>query len=281
MPILDLPSAHFDSASLLEIPEVVEAMIAGEEDLGKLSAIANDVLLQRDIFHTFTVMCSPDPDRVLAINHALAADQALGIVKGLREASVEHVVSSDVSVSFAEERDWKRLFDDSMRANGTAYVASGYILRWAISRWERPETRAEASLTKAISVIEEWARTNRVPGVGRQNLKQHIWPKFRAVSHLWAAYYIFQDRQMSFVTPDGFQYFLSTAHNLLLAASTIVPKGRRAGEAFLPMDAAWQIPESHLVRAMAGEVDLGVIGEPVGDADSNDIRNTTYNLKPV
>ena len=127
MPILDLPSAHFDSASLLEIPEVVEAMIAGEKDRAKLSAIGNGVLLQRDIFHAITVMCSPDQDHVLAINHALAADQALGIVKDLREASVECVVDTDVALSFAEERDWKRLLGDSMDANANAFAASGYI----------------------------------------------------------------------------------------------------------------------------------------------------------
>lgn len=281
MPILDLPSAHFDSASVLEIPEVVLARIAGEEDLTKLSAIANDVLLNRDIFQTLTVMCTPDQDRVLAINHALAADQALGIVKELREASVEHMVSSDVYVSLAEERDWKRLLDDSMRANGAACMASGYILRWVISRWQRPETRAEASLGSAITKIEEWAQANRVPGVGRQNLKQHIWPKFRAVSHLWAAFYIFEDLGFSFTTPCGFQHFLSTAHSLLRTASTIVPKGRRAGEVFLPMDAAWQIPETHLERLKVGDEDLGVIGSWIGDPDSHDIRKRAGKLKPV
>lgn len=281
MPILDLPSAHFDAASLLEIPEVVLARIRGEEDLAKLSAIGNEVLLHRDIMHTLAIMCSPDQDHVLAINHALAADQALGIVKELREASAEHMVASDVAVSFAEERDWKRLFDDSMRANGTACMASGYILRWVISRWQRPETRAEASLTKAISVVEKWAHANRITGAGRQNLLQHVWPKFKAVSHLWAAFFIFKDLGMSPTTSEGFLHFLSTAHSLLLTASTIVPKGRRAGEAFLPLDAAWQIPESYLVRARAGEVDLGVIGHWVHNADSHDIRKIADESKPV
>jgi len=55
------------SASLLEIPEVVLARIRGEEDLAKLSAIGNEVLLNRDIFHTISIMSSPDQDHVLAI----------------------------------------------------------------------------------------------------------------------------------------------------------------------------------------------------------------------
>jgi len=193
-------------------------------------------------------------------------------VQELREASVECVVDADVALSFADERDWKRLLDDSMRANGAACTASGYILRWVISRWQRQETRAEASLGSAISKVHEWAQANRVPGVGRQNLRQHIWPKFKPVSHLWAALFIFRDLDMSFTTPEGFLHFLSTAHSLLLTASTIVPKGRRAGEAFLPLDAAWQIPESYLVRARAGDVDLGLIGHWVDNADSHDIR---------
>lgn len=281
MPILDLPSAHFDSASLLQIPEVVLARIAGEEDPAKLSAIANDVLLQRDIFHTLSIMCSPDQDHVLTINHALAADEAFRLSGELDEASVEHVVDGEVARSFAGERDWKRLLDESMQTNSVAFAASGYILRWVISRWQKPETRAEASLTKAISVIEAWAQANRIGGAGRQNLKQHIWPKFQPVAHLWAAFYIFEDLGFSLSTPYGFQHFLSTAHSLLLTASTIVPKGRRAGEAFLSVDAAWQIPETHLERVKCGEEDLGVISSWIGNDDSHDIRKTTGKPKPV
>ncbi|TXL75637.1 hypothetical protein FHP25_13360 [Vineibacter terrae] len=281
MPLLDLPSAHFDNDALLEIPEVAIAELNGEEDLDKLSAIANNVLAQRDFIYTLSVMCSPGVEQyedIIRLNHAIFADQSLSIVQGLREAGVPLTVDPDVALSFDGREDWRLIVRRMLDRDWLAHIASGYILRWVVSRWQQPETQPEASLTRAIDGIAEWCRRNRVVGGGKQNIKKHLWPRYKSVSHLWAAWYILEDVGVELLTPAGLSEFFATAYYLLHQASTIVPKRRRAGEALLSIDEAWQVPPAFaqrlLVRTEDGqEHDLGFTGAWIDDLNAHDIRN--------
>ena len=279
MPLLDLPSAHFvDNDTLLEIPEVAIAQLNGEEDDDKLSAIASNVLAKRDFLYTIAVMCAPaDGDKISAAINAISSWQAEEIVRAFVDAGIPLSADADVALSFAGREDWKPVISQLLNSSWLAGLASGYVLRWVVSRWQQSETRSEASLTRAIGVIEEWCRTNRVGGGGTENIKKHLWPKYKSVSHLWAAWFILQDVDVDLMTPDGLSEFFSTAHCLLQKAAAIVPKRRRVGEAFLSIDEAWQIPPAFVRRISlrtedGEEKDIGSVGAWIDDPDAHDIR---------
>src|ERR1700751_3112059 len=94
-----------------------------------------------------------------------------------------------------------------------------------------------------------------------QNLVRNMWPKYKAVSHLWAAFSIMNDAGIDITTTDGFVSFCSTAQWLLEQGAKIVPKGRRAGETILTLDEAWTVPASYVRRLIppANREDAGIV----------------------
>jgi hypothetical protein len=185
-------------------------------------------------------------------------------------------VALEPLLAVADRENPKEIIERLLRKDWLAHIAVGYILRWIVSRWLDPNLRNEASLTRAVSVFEEWCTTSSVKGGGAQNITRNLWPKYRSVSHFWAAFYVIQDAGIDMRTPDGFSSFLSTAQWLLETASNIVPRGRRPGEAILSRENAWQVPPSYVRRARRKDTgeDLGIIADWITALDAHDIRCT-------
>ena len=295
MPVLDFLSLHIDDDAAATLPTVVLAQLMGEVNPDNLSATAADWLVTRDLLYTISVMCDPDhlqnPDDALVgrLHDALNANEIsdvseiLSEVEGLTDVADVDVVLKGASnprlaalVAASTREDPINLMKGLLSTDWLAHIAAGYILRWIVSRWRDPLARNEASLTQAVKTIEQWCKSNGIKGGGEQNIKRNMWTKYKPVSHLWAAFYIMKDVGIDIGTPDGFQTFLSTAQWLLETASNIVPKGRRAGEAILSREHAWQVPASYVRRAVlraTGE-DLGIVAVWSNELDAHDIRRT-------
>lgn len=271
MPLLDLPSRHFTKKVLAQTPVIAIERAAGARG-DRLSSLANDVLVAEDFLYVLAVMCSPSnaEESYTRVRKALATAEILEHVRGFKDAGGNVVVDADVAL--ADREDWKKIISDMVAEEAIAHLATGYILRWVLSSWWIPGRQAEASLSCAFGVVDKWAKTKRIVGAGRENLKRHIWLEFRCVSHLWASYYVAQDLGIDISTADGFVRFLSSAQGLLEAGARLVPKGRKAGDTFLSADGAWRIPESHVRRAAQekgiGHVQIDWIGDPL----SHDLR---------
>lgn len=285
MPVLDLPSLHIDDTAAPNLVPVGMAQLFGETDPDKLSAIAADWLVARDFAYTISIMCAPghstdeDAGIVTRLRDALNADEVhhacsqLSEIDGLA-GSVQ--VALEPLLAVADRENLKKIVERLLREDWLAHIAVGYILRWIVSRWLDPNLRNDASLTRAVSVVEEWCTTHSIKGGGAQNITRNLWPKYRSVSHFWAAFYVIQDAGIEIHTPDGFSSFLSTAQWLLEMASNIVPRGRRPGEAILSRENAWQVPPSYVRRARREDTgeDLGIVADWITALDAHDIRST-------
>jgi hypothetical protein len=262
------------------LPSVAFAVLGGEEDAERLSALAAADLAVRDFIYTLSVMCSPnDFDEVVRLNHALSSDELYHAMQLLSKIpGISGSASTETALAVADRENWPEIITQLLHNDWLSHIVSGYIVRWIVSRWRQAETKNAASLTKAIAVIEEWCRTHSIIGGGRQNIQRYLWPRYKSVSHLWAAFYVVKDCEIDIKTADGFQIFLSTAQWLLEQSSRIVPTGRRAGEPVLLINDAWQIPASYVRRAVArsdeGDKDLGIVHAWITDPDAHDIRTT-------
>jgi hypothetical protein len=285
MPLLNLPSLHIDDAAAATLPAVVIAQLAGEENADNLSAEAARWLVMRDFLYTLSVMCAPNDDGenvendglVEQLHHALNADEMyhavdlLNQVEGLREGIS---ISAEVALSFVDRDDPKDIIDALLANDWLAHIAAGYILRWIVSRWRDPVAKSEASLTQAVGAIEQWCKNYGIKGGGEQNITRNMWPKYKSVSHLWAAFYVMKDADIDVATEEGFVSFCSTAQWLLEEGTKIVPKGRRAGETILTLDEAWTVPSSHVRRAIYRDTgaDAGIVAVWKNELGAHDIR---------
>ena len=213
LPILNLPSAHIDDTATSTLPSVAFAILGGVEDAEHLSALAAADLANRDFIYTLSVMCSPnDFDDVVRLNHAITSHELYHAMQCLSEIpGISGSASTETALAIADRGNWQEIIRQMLHNDWLAHIVSGYIVRWIVSRWQQPETRNAASLAKSVLIIEEWCRAHSIIGGGRQNIRRYLWPRYKSVSHLWAAFYIIQDCGIDINTADGFQIFLSTA----------------------------------------------------------------------
>jgi len=139
-------------------------------------------------------MCSPGDSRQLE-RLTLSLD-GLVIYEATRrslEIGVEAQLTAEVAMVMADREDPVGILEALLKKDWLGHIASGYILRYVISRWHMAETRHEASLANAAAVFEEWCTVNRITGGMRQNVTRALWKKYGCVSHLWAAYYLTKD----------------------------------------------------------------------------------------
>jgi hypothetical protein len=109
------------------------------------------------------------------------------------------------------------------------------------------EKRPSASgVGETAKVFARQCQDNRVSGGSLENIKQNLWPRFRPVSHLWAAWDVAAAAKVDLLAPVGFFLFLGTAAWLLEECCQIVPKGAR--RPVLTVDAAWIVPEAIIDR---------------------------------
>jgi len=280
MPVLDFPSAHIDDKAASKLPSVAFAILEGEKDPDRLSAIAAHDLANRDFIYTLSIMCSPEiHHKVEELNHALVSDELYHAVGYAVELGLRGSTDNEATLAIADRKDWKRLAGASLNNDWLAHIASGYALRWIVSRWRQPETQNDASLAKAAAVIEEWCRAKSIPGGGKQNITRNLWPRYRSVSHLWASLYMMNGADIDIRTVSGFTTFCSTAQWLLDQAIKIVPKGRRPGETIVSLDNTWAVPATYVPRLIwrtkDSEIDGGIVGYIWNnDLNAHDIRKT-------
>ena len=195
MSILALPSVGIAAAAAADLlPAVAFAKLSGEDDPHRLADIAAHDLAARDLLFTFSVMCSPaNPEDWLRLNNALTDDELYHAIRHAERLGIPSSVKGDVALGIADREELRSILDQMFAKDWLGHVASGYILRWIISRWQNPATKNDASLTRAASIIEEWCKQQCIAGGGSQNLVRYLWPKYKSVSHLWAAFYIAQD----------------------------------------------------------------------------------------
>lgn len=118
----------------------------------------------------------------------------------------------------------------------------GMMLGYMVFRGERPETRSTASLNSALRMVEEGCRLGGWKGGSRQNIKQHIWPAFRPVAHLWAAYQFVENSSIDVgasFDPQHLKIFLWTAEWFRRKGEALVPPHGR--EAILSSDETWKL----------------------------------------
>ena len=292
MPVLDLPSLHIDDEAAASLPAVVLAQLIGEEDHDNLGAIAANWLVTRDFLYTLSVMCAPDhqsedDDLVGRLHDALNATEIYDVSEVLSEIdSLSGTLDVDILLkgtsnprlgalrAVANREEPTNIINMLLANDRLAHIAAGYILRWIVSRWRDPSTKNEASLTQAAAAVEQWCKTHRIKGGGAQNLVRNMWPRYKAVSRLWAAFYIMNDARIDITTTDGFVSFCSAAQWLLEQSAKIVPKGRRAGETILTLDEAWTVPASHVRRLIhpATFEDAGIVTVWNNELGVHDIR---------
>lgn len=272
MPVLDFPSAYIDDRAASQLPSVVLTHLSGESDEDVLSAVAEQDLVFRDLLYTLVVMCAPDAVELgIEVNNLLVLDEIYKVSKLLSDAGITGHMDIETAVQMADRDDPEAVIVSLIWNDWLGHIACGYMLRFMVSRWQDEDTRHLASIAQAANVVEEWCTVNRIYGGKRQNLTRMIWKKYGKVSHLWAAFYTMLNAEIDVSTPRGFLFFCGTAQWLLECGATIVPKGRRAGEAILRLDQAWTIPESHLQRGPDGTVNTKVWSE---ELDAHDIRKT-------
>jgi hypothetical protein len=147
------------------------------------------------------------------------------------------------------------------------------MLRRIISRYQNTATRDSASLTEAATTIEQWCIQHRIIGGTLPNILQNLWPKYRSVSHLWAAFFLMEEADLMTKLPitQWFTFFCGTAQWLLEQGTAIKPKHARAGQTILVLDDAWAIPVSSVPRMEDGTIRNRVWNT---EPDAHDIRKT-------
>ncbi len=254
MPILDFPSNYVPDGEAEKLPPVALGILAGasEEELSKAAA---DYLAGRDFIYTLSVMCSPESEidaaRVIYAQSLEELYQAMGIV---RELGLNGDVDSALALEIADRDNVYVLLKKLSETGAVGHIASGYILRWIVSRWRESSMREMASLATAASIIEEWGKRHKVVGTSRQNVMRNVWREYSSVAHLWAALDLMMEAGREPFTPSGFVQFCSTAQWLLEQGAAIVPKGRRDGESVLSLDSAWSVPDSFVLRTQRGSI---------------------------
>jgi hypothetical protein len=103
----------------------------------------------------------------------------------------------------------------------------------------------DATLTKTLKVSQEGARRHvqqKKNTYAIEGLQNNWWPKFRPVSHLWAAHLaIWNPKYPSFpCTLDELPDFLATAEYLRCRAERR-PLARQGEKTLLPIGTAWAI----------------------------------------
>jgi hypothetical protein len=254
--VLDLPSRLIPDDALAELPSVAYARLRGEEDDAALSLIANDDLACRDMLYLWSVMLHPhDCASRTAINHAMTADELYHAVRAAPALApyAKISVKGDAALAIADREDWQTLLEAGFHNDRIGHIAVGYMLRWCVSCWERPEHRAMASLAKAASIVGEWLGVHKIKGGSQQNIIRNWWGEYKSVAHLWAAFHLLHEWGRPI---DGQIVYnlilLGTAQWLAERGAQIVPKGRGAGEAILPAAEIWQIPPEMVPRCNDG-----------------------------
>ncbi len=273
MPVLSFPSAHINDEAASQLPAVVLAHLCGENDENVLSAIAAEDLVRRDFLYTLVLMCGPDrPGLAIEVNNLLVLDEIYEVSKLLAEVELTAKMDIATAVEMADREDALEVIKSLLHNDWLGHAACGYMLRFVVSHWQKEDGRHLASISQAAGAVEEWCAVHQIYGAKRQNLTRTIWKKYRTVCHLWAALDAMTSAGLDPTTPNGFLLFCGTAQWLLECGATIVPKGRRAGEAILRVDEGWAIPESHLQRGTDGTVVTRIWSNDIGAHDIRDTR---------
>ena len=199
-----------------------------------------------DYLHLFGLMAYPDDEVSHAqLASAIAAwDTRSKLAELIRRFGNTHEISVNgrITLNLADAPDARESVKAAAEVSAVGGSLAGIMLGWMVFRAEQPATRAQVSLGDAFRMVDEAYRKHRQRGGGIENLKRHIWPRFRPVAHLWAALHVWNDREVPIetrMTGRDFHQFLMAAEWLRRKGESLKPK--RATTAILPRGRTWRI----------------------------------------
>lgn len=177
-------------------------------------------LLEIDRARLFVIMASPTDPAVVAAFDAK--------VEAAMTAEASAVGSAEILRSDALE-----FMEDALKRSVEDGVTCGEILLYALSH--------EAGLGAAFRSVQRIQGSRGRRGFSRSHIKQRVWPKYRSVAHLWAAFKCSADlyRQPAW-EPENLWGFLALAERIAEVGEAFVPAGATAP--VLDPAATWRVP---------------------------------------
>jgi hypothetical protein len=193
------------------VPELV--FPSEVQDLTELVFLST--ITKIDLMYLLGIMLCPYDDVARSrIEQAVVAENVADMIREAQEnfgLTHEIQVSADVALSLASAPNLCGELNDAVKGAGFGGAVSGLILGWVIFRHERSDTRSGASLRGAFRAVEKACREGRWRGGTLDNLRQNIWPAYRAAAHFWAALQVWTDKGGSLKDLET-----GTGHNLHL-----------------------------------------------------------------
>jgi hypothetical protein len=258
MPVLDLPILHIALKDAAELPAVAEARLQdGQIDGRKLFDIAGNDIVRKSVIYMLSVMCAPDGDRNTHARISYAAD--LASLSRTIDLAGEGGLRGDNDAQSLSMIQHREPITDAIKgvvgSKHLGHLVSGYILRWVILQRMDSNTKAQGSVAKAAKDFET-KHGKGLPGSKAQNITRYIWPKYRNVSHLWAAFFSIGGAGVDILSPTGFLTFCGMAQWYLEEGCRSVRHGKSNAEAVLLADEVWTIPEELISRTADGTVEI-------------------------
>jgi hypothetical protein len=121
--------------------------------------------------------------------------------------------------------------------------AAAFVLSWILKRHSDGQRPRGAGVATAASAFADLWRREKRGGVTPKHVTDNVWPRYRSVAHLWAAFYSLPP-DVNLLDPALFLAFLGTADRCLTAASQTVPREKASQQPVLTLADAWRIPDA-------------------------------------
>src|SRR5271166_290896 len=279
MKVLNLPSTYLSGDRLWHAPSLAFGSLLdrlrGAANHDQLCAFAYEQLAQRDLLYTLAVMCSPnDPTVVERFDAAVVAHELYETLKLINEGrrfGLYNQLGSETTLAVVNRETPIDILKPLISTHKVAHIASGYMLRRIVSLHQTTEERGKGSLAEAASTVELFCDINGLGGGKKQTIARYLWPKYRSVSHLWAAWSIIQNAGWGEKDIyEWFPMFCGTAQWLLEQGARIIPTGSTRRKTVLDLNDAWSIPASRVSRLADKTITNRVWNQ---DPEAHDLRN--------
>jgi hypothetical protein len=272
MTVIGLPSLNISQDILWHTPRLSFALMCHivngtpiDEELG---TVATQQLADWDFLYVLAVMCAPDdPSQAERLFDALCLEDLYIATQILGEggAPVWSSMSCATAIAIAHRPPVGDLVKQLVSKKWLAHIACGYILRRIISRHQHNPGRA--TFADAAATIEHFCQRNSISGGMSQNVIRHLWPQYKSVAHLWAAWSAIQDSGLGEQPIERwFPTFCGTSQWLLEQGAAIV-LSRSNGQTVLDPEHAWILPESRVSRSSDGAIVNRVWSNDLEDHD--------------
>lgn len=198
-----------------------------------------------DFLYLWGLMCHPGDEAAQErLAEAIGAGHVLEIIREAENIFESVLVDSTITRWLAGAPDVEATIISSAKAAAFAGTVSGFILGWVIFRRQRADLRATASLTKAIRMVQDACTHGRRQEGRTDNIRKHLWPRYRPVAHLWAALQVWNDIEYgdaALATPAGMSRFLMMAEWFRREGEALKPLRAGEEERILREDETWKV----------------------------------------